>query len=180
MISSAILGRYARSLAEVVFEQNLEAAVTEDLKTYSEIFKTVPDLQEAFESPSVPREVKENLLDSLIKVHPTNPITHNFLKVLLQHNRITSFQQIYEGYLDAVNEHNGVVSAKISTALPLDSSELRALGERLSGATGKQVNTEPLTDAELLGGMVVQIGDTIFDGSIKTKLAKMKRRLAEA
>ena len=91
MISSAILGRYARSLAEVVFEQNLEAVVTEDLKTYSEIFKTVPDLLEAFDSPSVPREVKEKLLDNLMGVHPTNPITKNFLKVLLHHNRITSF-----------------------------------------------------------------------------------------
>jgi len=128
----------------------------------------------------VPREVKENLLDSLIQVHPVNPITRNFLKVLLQHNRIPCYQQIYEIYLDAVNEHNGVVSAKISTALPLDSKEVQALGERLSGATGKRVNTEPRTDAELLGGIVVQIGDTIFDGSIKTKLAKMKRRLAEA
>ncbi|MBN2319223.1 MAG: ATP synthase F1 subunit delta [Acidobacteria bacterium] len=180
MISSAILGRYARSLAEVVFEQNIEAEVTEDLKTYSEIFKAVPDLLEAFDSPGVPRQVKERLLDSVIEVHPAKSITHNFLKVLLQHNRITCFQQIYESYLDAVNEHNGYVSAKVSTALPLDSPELQALGERLSGATGKQVNMEPQTDAGLLGGIVVQIGDTIFDGSIKTKLAEMKRRLAEA
>jgi len=179
VISSAILGRYARSLAEVVFEQNLEAAVTEDLKIYSEIFKTVPDLLEAFDSPSVPREVKGKLLDNLIEVHPTNPVTHNFFKVLLQHNRITCFQQIYESYLDAVDEHNGVVSAKVSTALPLDSNEVQTLGERLSSATGKQVNMEPQTDADLLGGIVVQIGDTIYDGSIKTKLAEMKRRLAE-
>ena len=94
MISSAILGRYARSLAEVVFEQNLEETVTGDLKTYSEVFKAVPDLLEAFDSPGVPREAKEKLLDSVIEVHPANSITHNFLKVLLQHNRITYFQQI--------------------------------------------------------------------------------------
>jgi F-type H+-transporting ATPase subunit delta len=180
VISSAILGRYARSLAEVVFEQNLEAEVTGDLKTYSEIFKSVPDLLETFDSPGVPREVKRKLLESVIDVHPVNSITHNFLKVLLQHNRITCFQQIYEIYLESVNERNGVVSAKVSTALPLDSPQIQALRERLSGATGKQVNMEPRTDADLLGGIVVQIGDTIFDGSIKTKLAEMKRRLAEA
>jgi F-type H+-transporting ATPase subunit delta len=180
VISSAILGRYAKSLAEVVFEQNLEAAVTEDLKTYSEVFKAVPDLLEAFDSPGVPREVKEKLLESVIKVHPANAITHNFLKVLLQHNRINCFQQIYESYLDAVNEHNGVVSARVSTALPLDSTELQTLGERLSSATGKRVDMEPRTDSDLLGGIVVQIGDTIFDGSIRTKLAEMKRKLAEA
>jgi len=179
VISSAILGRYARSLAEVVFEQNIEKAVTEDLETYNEVFKAVPDLLEAFDSPSIPREAKEKLLESLIEVHPVNPITHNFLRVILNHNRIRDFQQIYESYLNSVNEHNGIVSAKVSTAVPLDSPDLKVLGKRLSDATGKQVEMEPKTDAELLGGIVVRIGDTIFDGSIRTKLAEMRRKLAE-
>jgi F-type H+-transporting ATPase subunit delta len=179
VISSAILGRYARSLAEVVFEQNLEPAVSQDLKTYSEIFRAVPDLMEAFDSPSVPHEAKVKLLESLGTVHPVNPVTYNFLKVLLEHNRIRNFQQIYESYLDSVNERNGVVTAKVSTAAPLELSELEALGKRLAGSTGKQVNLEPQTEADLLGGIVVQIGDTIFDGSIRTRLAEMRRRLAE-
>lgn len=180
MISSAVLVRYARSLAEVAFEQNLEQAVTEDLETYREVFKAVPDLMEAFDSPSIPREAKEKLLESLIEVHSVNSITHNFLKVLLQHNRIRNFQQIYESYLDSVNEHKGIVSATVSTAMPLDSTDLEGLGKRLSSVTGKQVNMEPQSNADLLGGIVVQIGDTIFDGSIRTKLAEMRRKLAEA
>ena len=180
MISSAILGRYARSLAEVVFEKNIEQAVTEDLKMYSEVFKTVPDLLEAFDSPSVPREAKQKLLDSVIEVHPVNPVTNNFLRVLLEHNRILYFQQIYENYLNLVNEHNGIVNARVSTVVPLDPPDIKALEERLSSVTGKRVNMEPQTDTDLLGGIIVQIGNTIFDGSIKTKLAEMKRRLAEA
>jgi len=180
VISSAILGRYARSLAEVVFEQNLEQAVTGDLQIYSEVFKAVPDLLDAFDSPGVPQEAKEKLLESLIGVHPINQITHNFLKVLLEHNRIRYYQQIYESYQDSVNEHNGIVSARVSTAMPLDLSEVKVLEEKLSDVTGKTVNMDPQTDADLLGGIVVQVGDTIFDGSIKTKLAEIKRRLAEA
>ena len=180
MISSAILGRYARSLAEVVFEKNLEQAVTEDLKTYSEVFRAVPDLLQVFDSPGIPREAKEKLLESLIELHPTNSITHNFLKVLLRQNRIRYFQPIYESYLESVNERKGIVSAKVSTAMPLDSPDLKVLGERLSSVTGKQVNMEPQTDADLLGGIVVQIGDSIYDGSIRTKLAEMRRKLAEA
>jgi len=180
VISSAVLGRYARSLAEVVFEENLEQTVTENLKTYSEIFKAVPDLMNAFDSPGVPNEAKEKLLQSLLEVHPINPIARNFLKVLLEHNRIRYYQHIYESYLDSVNEHNGVVSAKVSIAMPLDPSEVAVLEKKLSDVTGKTVNMESQTDADLLGGVVVQIGDTIFDGSIRTKLAEMKRRLAEA
>jgi len=180
VISSAILGRYARSLAEVVFEQNLEQAVTEDLATYREVFKAVPDLLEAFDSPGIPREVKEKLLKRLVEVHPINTVTNNFFKVLLDHNRIRHYQQIYESFMDLVNEHNGIVDARVSTAIPMDSPEIKDLEEKLSGVTGKTVNMEPQTDAALLGGIVVQIGDTIFDGSIKTKLAEMRRRLAEA
>ncbi len=180
MISSAILGRYARSLSEVVFEKNLEQAVSEDMKTYSEVFKAVPDLLDAFDSPGIPHEAKEKLLENLIELHPIHDITHNFLKVLLEHNRIRHYQQIYESYLDLVNEQNGIVSARVSTAMPLDSSEVKILEEKLSGVTGKTVFMDSQTDQNLLGGVVVQIGDTIFDGSIKTKLAELKRKLAEA
>jgi F-type H+-transporting ATPase subunit delta len=180
VISSAVLGRYARSLAEVVFEEKLEQTVTGDLQTYSEIFKAVPDLMNAFDSPGVPNEAKVKLLQSLLEVHPIDPVTRNFLKVLLEHNRIRYYQQIYELYLESVNEHNGIVSAVVSTAMPLEPSEAAVLEKKLSDVTGKTVNMEPQTDADLLGGIVVQIGDTIFDGSIRTKLAEMKRRLAEA
>ena len=180
MISSAILGRYARSLAEVVFEQNLEQAVTGDLAIYSEVFKEVPDLLEAFDSPGVPQDAKAKLLESLIGLHPVNRITHNFLKVLLEHNRIRYYPQIFQNYMDSVNERNGIVSARVSTSMPLDESEVEVLEKKLSEVTGKTVNMEPQTDADLLGGIVVQIGDTIFDGSIRTKLADIKRRLSEA
>jgi F-type H+-transporting ATPase subunit delta len=179
VIPSAILGRYARSLAEVVFEQNLEQIVTEDLRTYHEIFRVVPDLLEVFHSPGVPREAKVKLLDDLMVLHPANLITSNFLRILLQHNRIRYFHQIYESYLASVNDHKGIVSAKISTATPLALPELQNLRERLAGLTGKIVNIEPQTNPALLGGIVVQIGDTIFDGSIQAQLSEMRRRLAE-
>jgi F-type H+-transporting ATPase subunit delta len=179
VISSAILGRYARSLAEVVFEKNLEPVVTEDLKTYAEIFRVVPDLLEAFHSPAVPRDAKGKLLGDLIALHPVNPITFNFLRILLQHNRIRYLQQIYKSYLDSVNERLGIVSARVSTAAPLSPQELKSIGEKLTGLTGKLVNIESQTDANLLGGVVVQIGGTIFDGSIRTQLVEMRRWLAE-
>jgi F-type H+-transporting ATPase subunit delta len=180
VISSAILGRYARSLAEVVFEQNLEQTVTGDLETYSEVFKEVPDLLDAFDSPGVPQEAKEKLLESLVSLHPVHSVTHNFLKVLLEHNRIRYYEQIYRSYSDSANERNGIVSARVSSSMPLEAPEVEVLEKKLSEATGKTVNMEPQTDADLLGGIVVQIGDTIFDGSIRTKLAEIKRRLAEA
>jgi F-type H+-transporting ATPase subunit delta len=180
VIPSAILGRYARSLTEIVFEKNVEQEVTGNLNTYSEIFHAVPDLLEAFHTPAVPRESKEKLLDELMAKYPVNPITSNFLRILLQHNRMFFFQQILDLYLKLVNAHKGVVSARVTTAMELSEQEMKNLVERLSAITGKSVNIDPQTDASILGGVVVQLGSTIFDGSIKSQLAEMKRRLTEA
>jgi len=179
VIPSAILGRYARSLAEVVFEENIEQTVTQDLATYREIFQAVPDLLEAFHSPAVPREAKEKVLDELMAQYPVNPVTSNFLRILLQHNRIRFFKEIRDSYLSCVNEKKGIVSARVTAAAPLSQEDLKKLAGRLAGITGKLVHIELQTDESLVGGIVVQMGSTIFDGSIRTQLAEMKRRLAE-
>jgi F-type H+-transporting ATPase subunit delta len=179
VIPSAILGRYARSLAEIVFEQNVEQKVTENLNLYNEIFRAVPELLEAFHSPAVPRESKERLLNELLTRYPVHAVASNFLRVLLQHNRLRYFEQIRDGYLASVNQSKGIVSARVTAAAPLSEGELKELAGRLSGITGKRIHVELTTDVELLGGVVVQIGSTIFDGSIRTQLAEMKKRLAE-
>ena len=179
MIPSAIFGRYARSLAEIVFEEDAEQAVTENLKTYSEIFRVVPDLLKAFYAPAVPRETKDKLLTELMVLHPVHPVTSNFLRILLQNNRIRYFQQISDAYEKAINERKGIVSARVTAANPLSPKELKILEARLAEITGKRVNVELHLDAALLGGIVVQVGSTIFDGSIRTQLSEMRRRLTE-
>jgi F-type H+-transporting ATPase subunit delta len=178
VIPSAILGRYAKSLAEVVFEENIEQAVTQNLALYNEIFQTVPDLLEAFHSPAVPREAKEKILGELMAQYPVHPVTSNFLRILLQHNRIRFFREIRDGYLNSVNEKKGIVSARVTAAVPLSPEEQKKLADRLTGITGKFVHIQLQTDANLLGGIIVQMGSTIFDGSIRTQLDEMRRRLA--
>jgi F-type H+-transporting ATPase subunit delta len=179
VIPSAILGRYARSLAEIACEENLEQAVTEDLKTFTEIFRAVPDLLDVFYAPAIPRDVKEKLLAELTAKYPVNLLTSNFLRILLEHNRIRYFEQIADGYLKSVNERKGIVSARVTAATPLSRENLKSLEAKLTGITGKLVHMESQTDANLLGGIVVQIESTIFDGSIRTQLSEMRRRLTE-
>jgi F-type H+-transporting ATPase subunit delta len=77
-----------------------------------------------------------------------------------------------------VNEHNGIVSARVTTAAPVFRKPEDS-GGKLAGIAGKLSKRESKTDADLLGGVVVQIGSTMFDGSIRTQLAEMKRRLTE-
>lgn len=179
MIQSAILGRYARSLAEIAFEDGLEQTVTEDLNTYIEIFRVVPDLLDAFHAPYIPRETKQRLLAELMTLHPVNHITSNFLRILLQHNRFRYYPEIADAFFKSINERKGIVTARVTASSPLSPQELKSLEDKIAEITGKSVNVELQTDANLLGGIVVQVGSTIFDGSIRTQLSEMRRRLTE-
>lgn len=180
MISSAVFSRYARSLADVVLENNEETAVTADLFTYREIFKSVPEVLKAFDSPAVPREAKERLLSSLIEKYPVVRTTANFLRILVDHHRIRYFEEICLAYIRAVNERKGIVAARVTAAYTLTKEELLRLRASLSEATGKTVTLDVQTDAGLLGGLVVQVGSTVYDGSIRSQLDEVKKRLAEA
>ena len=174
----AMPGRYARSLAEVAFEQNIEDKVVEDLRMFSGIFTNYPDVCNIFNSLTIPRDEKEKLLDALLTEYPVTPIASNFMRVLLERNRIHSFQRIFDIFIELVNKRKGIVSVKIVTASPLDSNGVGQIEKRLGTITGKTVIAAAVeTDENLLGGMVVSVGNTVYDGSVRTQLDEMKRRL---
>jgi F-type H+-transporting ATPase subunit delta len=180
MISSAVFGRYARSLADVVLEKNEESAVTAELAAYREIFKAVPNVVTALDSPAVPHESKLRLLGALTEKYPVGGTARNFLRVLIDHHRIRYFEEIFQSYVKTVNERRGILQARVTAAYPLSQDELSALSGSLSGATGKKVTLDVRTDPGLVGGLVVQIGSTVYDGSVRSQLDEMRRRLAEA
>lgn len=180
MISSAVFHRYARSLADVVFENNEEPTISSDLSVFSEIFKSVPDLVEAFDNPAVTRDAKERLLGALMEKYPVSRTTANFLRVLVDHHRIRYFEEICLAYTKIVNESKGIVAARVAVARSLLDQELVSLRRSLSEATGKAVTLDVDTDPGILGGLVVQIGSTVYDGSLRSQLDEVKKRLAEA
>jgi F-type H+-transporting ATPase subunit delta len=105
-------------------------------------------------------------------------ITANFLRVLLSHHRLRYFLEICGRCVRIVNERQGIVFAQVRSAAPLSGGDLIALRESLSRATGKSITVEVRTEPELLGGLIVQIGSVVYDGSIRMQLDEMKRRLA--
>jgi F-type H+-transporting ATPase subunit delta len=177
MIPSAVLSRYARALADVALESGREAEVLRDLQTYQEICKAVPDLLPAFDNPAIPREVKDRLLSELLARYPVAPTTANFLRVLLGHHRLLFFQEICALYVRTVNARKGLIMAQVRAASSLSGADLAALRESLARVTGKTIQLEVRTDQDLLGGVIVQIGSTVYDGSIRTQLEEIKRAL---
>ncbi|MBM3789759.1 MAG: ATP synthase F1 subunit delta [Acidobacteria bacterium] len=180
MISSAVFARYARALADVALEGGPDARAAEDLALFGKIFEAVPDLLQAFDSPAVPREAKESLLAELLKRYPVGPLTANFLRVLLGHHRIRHYHEIHRLYTRVLNERKGIVAAKVRSAAPLSEEELETLRRTLSGITGKTVTLELETNPELLGGLIVRIGSTVYDGSVRNQLEEVRKSLAGA
>jgi F-type H+-transporting ATPase subunit delta len=179
MISSAIFGRYARSLADVVLEKREDAAVVRDLGVYREIFLAVPNLLETFHNPAIPRENKQKILSELLAHYPVSQTTANFLRLLLDHNRIRYFHEICDLFTRTVNERNGIITAQVASAAPLSEADQSRLRESLSRITGKRVLLDVHTDQALLGGVVVRVGSTVYDGSVRRQLAEVRRRLTE-
>ncbi len=179
MIPSAVFSRYARSLADVVLEQQAVPEVGGDLELYREIFLAVPDLLGTFNNPAIPKDVKQKILSELLARHPVSRLAENFLKVLLDHNRIRYFHEILDLYTKTLNERRGLVTAQVSSAAPLSDGEQAELRESLARATGRSVILDLRTDKDLLGGLVVRIGSTVYDGSVLRQLAEMRQRLME-
>jgi F-type H+-transporting ATPase subunit delta len=178
VISSAIFVRDAHAMADVVLKGGDEVAAQRDLDKYREIFYQVPALLEALDSPAVPREAKEKVLSSLLQLHPATPMVRNFLRLLLDHHRIRHFAEICDAYVRTVNDRKGVVAARVTSAAPLSAPEQARLRASLSVATGKQVNLTAAIDPDQIAGVIVQIGSTVYDGSIRTQLQEMRKRLA--
>ena len=178
MIPTSIFGRYARALADVVAEKGEDAVVQRDLDAYRDIFRTVPALLETFDSPAVQLEAKEKVLAGLMDRYPVCATVRNFLRILLHHHRIRYFAEICDFFTKTVNERKGIVAAQVTGADPLAEADLSRLRESLAKATGNRVTLTVRTDPALLAGIVVQIGSTVYDGSVRTQLDEMRRRLA--
>jgi len=113
----------------------------------------------------------------LFERYPVSKITANFLRVLLDHYRLRYFHEVCAHYVRIVHERKGMVSALVRSASPLAESDLAALRESFGRVTSKKVALDVRTDPALLGGVVVQIGSTVYDGSIRTQLDEVRRCL---
>jgi F-type H+-transporting ATPase subunit delta len=116
-------------------------------------------------------------LTTLIARTRVRPMTANFLQVLLRNQRLAELSEVNKRFAKVLDERAGVVSAEVSTSRPVPPATQEALREKLTKLTGKQVRLSFHTDEELIGGMVTRIGSTIYDGSVRSQLQRVKESL---
>lgn len=170
--------RYARAFADVVFEAHLNPKEAQrQLADFGAAWKESRDLREFFVDPSFPVEQKVELLDKLNAKLLMAPTTRNFIAVLIRNRRIAGFEEVAAEFGREVNQRLGIHEAIVTSARPLDDGERRELEANIARLTGGQVEAQFTVDNSLIGGVVVQAGSTVYDGSVRGRLDRLRHEL---
>jgi len=174
---TVIATRYARALADVVAASGDYRKVQEELQDFESVYRESPELKEVFASPAVAFPQKMKVLDAVGQRLAESPVTLNFLRVLLRNYRMPLLEEAVQAYRKIANERLGVVQVTILSASELSEAEQESVAARFQKLTGKQVELEFRIDRELLGGIQAQIGSTVYDGSVRGNLARIREQL---
>jgi F-type H+-transporting ATPase subunit delta len=172
-----VANRYARALADVVGAGGDYLKVFEELREFESVYRENSELREALDSPAVPLPQKTKVLEAVNQVLGSSPVTRNFLRVLLTNYRLGLLAEALQAYHKIANDRLGVVQVIVSSASELSAAEREGVAARFRDLTGKQVELEFRIDGELLGGILAQIDSTVYDGSVRGSLARIRQQL---
>ena len=175
----AVSNRYARAFVDVVFDAKLDSQkIVVGLQQFVAMYESSSDLRSIWNSPAVPAEQKRALLDKIVGQMGDIPRPmRNFIAVLIDHSRISILPDIAKQFESELNARLGRVEAEVTSARQLSEGERQALVAKVSQTTGRQVSAKYSVDAALLGGAVVRVGSTVYDGSVRGQLQKIKQEL---
>jgi F-type H+-transporting ATPase subunit delta len=176
---AAVTSRYARALAEVVLDKKLiPGRIREQMQGVVGLVDSSSDLRNIWDNPSVPAGQKRKLLDAISKRLVLDPMVRNFLAVLIDHHRISSMGIIARQFEKELDSRLGIAEANVKSARDLTTDERLAIENQIKLVTGKSVRASYSTDKGLIGGALVQVGSTIYDGSVRGQLNKLRETLS--
>ena len=179
MAASSIANRYARAFADVVQQQKLDAdRVSAELGALLEMMGSTPELKKVWENPSIPAGQKRALLDAIVARTGFSKQVRNFVAVMIDHRRVPVLPQAAQEFRAEMNRRLGYVDAEITSARALADDERRELETRIGQSVGSRIRAHYSTDPKILGGTMVRIGSTIYDGSVLGQLQKIREKLS--
>jgi F-type H+-transporting ATPase subunit delta len=172
--------RYAKALFDVALEEKADLAqVDRDLQAVAAMLKGSPDLQLNLGRGSVTDAQRESLMEAVSKSMSLSGIVTKMLVLLAKSGKMNLVPEMAAAYRERLLSHQNVVRADVTSATPLSPEKAKALEQSLSSVTGKKVKISASVDPALLGGVVARIGSTVYDGSVKTQLQKMRQELVK-
>lgn len=177
MNNLTVARRYAGALYEEAVQRKQVEAVDADVDLIRQALDDSRELVTFFESPVISRDKKEAVVQQLFQER-VQPTTFDFLRLLIDKGREDIFPAVVAAYRTLRDEQQGVVEAKARTALPLGEAEQKELAAALERMSGKQVRLSVTHDPGLIGGVIVRVGDTVYDGSVRHQLASLREQLS--
>jgi len=176
---AAVHSRYARALADVAVEQKLDAdKLVAELRTLAQALDLSAQLRAVLETPSVPASQKLKVLDAVVAKVGASKVARNFLALLVQNRRIAALSETTRLFEVEMNQRRGFSEAEVTSWRDLGDDEKRALAARLEAVLGGKVRARYQKDEGLLGGARIRVGSTIYDGSVRGQLRKLKEQLS--
>jgi F-type H+-transporting ATPase subunit delta len=177
---SNISRRYARAFFEIATEQNQIEQYYSELNQFATIVSENKSLSEFLANPVFEQASKRGVVDSLIAKMKLTGMTVNFLRLLVDKKRVDILGDIVTCYCQLMDEALKKVRVNVKTAFPLSDELKSVIISGLEKSMGKKVDMTVEDDPTLLGGVVIGVGDTLYDGSIKNQLNNMRNLLGEA
>jgi F-type H+-transporting ATPase subunit delta len=176
---ASVASTYARAFADVVLSAHLDAErCTAELRAISTLLAESSELRRVWENPAIPAEQKRRVLDVIAERDEVSLQVRNLVAVLIDHRRIHFLDPIIRQLEKELDARLGFAEAEITSARDLGSAEKREFEAQVGKLTGKKVRARYGQDASLLGGAVVRLGSTIYDGSVKGQLERIREAIS--
>ena len=167
---------YARSLFEVAEQQSKVPVIREQLGQFADVLAENRELQVFFFSPYFSTKEKEEGLGRAVE--GADQTLRNFLELLIEKHRMPAIFRIRRLFDQQSEDHEGILPVQITSAIPLDPATTDSLGERIGAQTGQKVRLAAVVDPEIIGGLILRVGNQILDASIRTRLERLRRQVA--
>lgn len=171
--------RYARALLDVGLRESDANKIERDLTSFVAAVDASPELKRALTSPRIPTATRRAVVEALTRQIGMEAPPAKLLAMLADRGRLEIYSELLAVYRERLLAHQGIVRGAVTSAAPLGRDKVAALERSLSAATGKTVQLEASVDPSLIGGVVARIGSTVYDGSIRTQLQKVRQQLVE-
>jgi len=175
---ASVINTYARAFADVVMTNRLDAARTlAETQQIGGLVRDNKELREVWENPSIPAAQKRAVLDGIVQRGGMSRPVRNFFAVLIDKGRMRWLSEIIARFAQELNQRLGFAEAEVITARELAASERTALEADLARVTGKKIRARYEQDGSILGGAIARIGSTVYDGSVKGQLERIRQQL---
>lgn len=176
MSNRIVARRYALALLEEAERTGVLSAVDADIDMLRETLVTSPDLQRFLRSPVISREKKAAVVDRLL-ADRVQPLTLRFIRMMIDKEREDILPEIVSAYRERRDVQQGIVEASATLATSVSRGEQEQLQAAVEGLTGRKVRLSVRHDPGLIGGIVIRVGDTVYDGSVQHQLANLREHL---